>query len=198
MIILSAGAALISWSRSLILATALCASEALPNINFYQFGYMLTNLAISIGDSLGFGLESLSYDHMAQDFYIAMNGFISDVIKSLNFGWFILSVTIATFALRHLSLVSKKLYSKKNPLKYQKLFAAVGVACFMAIISGYDSWRNDFFNFWPLSLAENWFIWTEPFPWLRLCSPDLSSLLILYAYLKFSRYYIETPESNIN
>lgn len=198
MIILSAEAVLISWSRSFILAMALCASEALPNINFGEVGYMLTNLAISLGNSLGFGSEPVSYDRITQDFSVTMNGFISDIKESLHFGWFIISVAVATFALHHLSLVSKKLYAKNTSLKYQKLFIAVGIACFMAIISGYDPWRNYFFEIWPLCLAENWFLWTEAFPWVRLCSPSLSSFLMLYVFLKCSSYYIANPKPSID
>jgi hypothetical protein len=84
--------------------------------------------------------------------------------------WLPLPIAVASLSLRAISLLARR------PMR--AWVAAASAAAIVSLLSSFDPWRNAFFSIWPLSIAEVWFSWTKPVPWLRLCAPSVAALIV--------------------
>jgi hypothetical protein len=166
--------ALLSWRTAAGLAAFLCVATMLPRINLYEIGYLFTHLAAGLASPGGFGREPLTWASIAKDIATTFNGLWEKLAKASAGSLFLLAIICSAASLRALSLLAREPCSRGSR---QRLWAAPAAAAGMAaIIVTHDEWRS--FEFPPFNLIENWAALAESIPWLRLCAPELTGLLV--------------------
>lgn len=165
-----------SWRRVILLGVALCFAQALPRINLASIGYFLTNYAVAIAVPGGFGSPT-SWEGVFSDACLTGDDVFQEFLDATYLGWFFVAAAISAICLKALAMISVRV--RQHDRSGYLCLVALAAGGVVSVLSSYDSWRDEFFRHWPLSVATQWFALTEPLPWLRLCAPVLTIFLTL-------------------
>ncbi|MDG4878266.1 hypothetical protein P9273_24635 [Mesorhizobium sp. WSM4935] len=167
----------VSWRTTSTLGAFLCVAIILPQVNLYQFGYLLSHLAAGLVSPGGFGTDALTWETMLSDIEISIIGLLDDFLKATGGGLIFVAMICSTVCLRVLSSRTRQIISVL-PRKIPKSLwiGPASLASIATLASIYDKWRSP--TFFPFNLAAVWFEATISMPWVRLCTPELVGVII--------------------
>lgn len=170
MLLEAAPAFSLTSARALVLSAALCLSQALPQINFAAFGYLFSYLAGSIATG------PVAVAQLVDDFSITIDDVATATWSALAQGRVALSILVSACALMVATLLARQLTWRTSGYLAPTIGAIAGVT---SIFCSHDGSRDGFYQFWPLSLAHDFFANGDQAAWMRLCVPTLVALLCI-------------------
>ena len=168
----------LSWSTTAKLGVFLCLVSVLPQINLFQIGYLLTHLATAIASPGGFGPDLLTPEGVLSDITIAFTGLWESLVVASGGLFFLLAAACSAASLRAQSVLARRKTSELGSRPSRRTWLAPSaVAGVVAFASVRDEWRSP--EEWPFILGADWFAITSSVPWVRLCAPELASMVVL-------------------
>jgi Zn-dependent protease with chaperone function len=168
------------WRRVMILSVFLCVASALPHVNLYEIGYLLTQLSVALVVPGGFGADPITSAGVETDIATVAGSLWKQLSNAFGGGFAVLGIVFSIVSIRGLSVLAREAWLRW-PSHWMRwlwiLPAAVGGM--VAFLSTYDEWRT--FAVMPFNPGAYWMALTDPVPWLRSCAPELFAL-VLFAF----------------
>jgi Zn-dependent protease with chaperone function len=188
MIVHGSRSAVLSWSRALTLATALCFSATLPQFSINDVGYLLSHLAAGITVRGGFGTEPLTAAQLASDGWTTITSVAGKIWKAAAAGAITMSITLCCFGLMALALLARGTGPSLASPSRLAIIPTV-TAFILVILTSRDPWRDVLYEAWPLSYARTVSSVLEGNSWLGLCLPSLGAAAAFAVWAAFCAVY---------
>lgn len=180
MVIVAAAAQPLPWRGAITLSAFLCVASALPHVNLYEIGYLLTHLSVSFVVPGGFGADPITWAGVAADIATVAGGLWKQLNDALGGRFVVLGFVFSTVSIRSLAVLAREArlrWTYEWVRWFWILPAAVGGM--VAFVSTHDEWRT--FAITSFNPGAYWMALTDSVPWLRSCAPELFAV-VLFAF----------------